>query len=251
MNLRAYDSLDNPPAVDESKRRALIPLTVIAQVFGLGAVIMCIVWLGYYHGGYDWNNPTLVFNYHPVFLVLGMVFCFGDAMLIYRVFHMCPKLPLKAVHGVLMILSLLFSVVGLKAAFDSHSVRGIPDLYSIHSWIGLVTVILFAIQWVIGLITFLVPSIPMRVRAKVLPLHTYMGLFLFSCALIAVISGITEKNLFSNLAYRDLPPPALLSNFMGLSVMIFGGIIFYLVHRYDYRRVEPQNGERVGFRSFN
>ncbi|VDL49856.1 unnamed protein product [Hymenolepis diminuta] len=78
MNLRAYDSLDNPPAVDESKRRALIPLTVIAQVFGLGAVIMCIVWLGYYHGGYDWNNPTLVFNYHPVFLVLGMVFCFGD-----------------------------------------------------------------------------------------------------------------------------------------------------------------------------
>ncbi|VDL44252.1 unnamed protein product [Hymenolepis diminuta] len=106
-------------------------------------------------------------------------------------------------------------------------------------------------QWVIGLITFLVPSIPMRVRAKVLPLHTYMGLFLFSCALIAVISGITEKNLFSNLAYRDLPPPALLSNFMGLSVMIFGGIIFYLVHRYDYRRVEPQNGERVGFRSFN
>ncbi|KAM3187196.1 hypothetical protein ACTXT7_002802 [Hymenolepis weldensis] len=55
----------------------------------------------------------------------------------------------------------------------------------------------------------------------------------------------------SHLLYRDLPPPALLSNFMGLSVMIFGGIIFYLVHRYDYRRVEPQNGERVGFRSFN
>lgn len=67
-------------------------------------------------------------------------------MLIYRVFHKCPKLPLKAVHGVLMILGLLFSVVGLKAAFDSHNVRGIPDMYSLHSWIGLVTVIFFAVQ---------------------------------------------------------------------------------------------------------
>ena len=45
-----------------------------------------------------------------------------------------------------MILSLLFSVVGLKAVFDSHKIRGIPDLYSIHSWIGLVTVVLFACQ---------------------------------------------------------------------------------------------------------
>ena len=45
-----------------------------------------------------------------------------------------------------MILSLLFSVVGLKAAFDSHKIKGIPDVYSIHSWIGLVTVILFALQ---------------------------------------------------------------------------------------------------------
>ncbi|KAM3187195.1 hypothetical protein ACTXT7_002801 [Hymenolepis weldensis] len=58
------------------------------------------------------------------------------------------------------------------------------------------------LNWVIGLITFLVPSIPMRVRAKVLPLHTYMGLFIFACALIAVVSGITEKNLFSNLAFE-------------------------------------------------
>ncbi|EUB58213.1 Cytochrome b ascorbate-dependent protein 3 [Echinococcus granulosus] len=249
-------------------------------------VVMCTVWMGYYYGGFDWRNPALVFNYHPVFMVIGMIFCFGDAMLIYRVFHKCPKLPLKAVHGVLMILGLLFSVVGFKAAFDSHNMRGIPDVYSIHSWIGLVTVVLFAVQWVVGLIAFLVPYIPPRVRSKILPLHTATGLFLLCCALVAAISGITEKNFGSTenevvktvscirlteeemrylhddlpcsrsephtiwdefpleLTYKDLPAPAMLSNFMGVCLVVFCGMVFYLVHRHDYRRIEPTNGEQ-------
>ncbi len=41
---------------------------------------MSVVWMGYYSGGFDWANPSLVFNYHPVFMVLGMVLCFGDGM---------------------------------------------------------------------------------------------------------------------------------------------------------------------------
>ncbi|KAL5971501.1 hypothetical protein TSMEX_000732 [Taenia solium] len=286
MNIRSYDSLDRPPNEDASKKRCLIPIAVIAQIFGIAAVIMCAVWLGYYYGGFDWRDPALVFNYHPVFMVLGMIFFFGDgkyaslsttlmtgflcrskaaipsafarnnsntcdynAMLIYRVFHKCPKLPLKAVHGVLMILGLLFSVVGLKAAFDSHNVRGIPDMYSLHAWIGLVTVILFALQWVVGLIVFLVPYIPPRIRSKILPLHTAVGLFLLCCALVAAITGITEKNFGPT--YKDLPAPAMLSNFMGLCLVVFCGMVFYLVHRRDYRRVEPTNGEQVGFRYFN
>lgn len=67
-------------------------------------------------------------------------------MLIYRVFRFLPKLPLKAVHAVLMLLSLLFSVVGLKSVFDSHDIQNTPNMYSIHSWIGLIAVVLFALQ---------------------------------------------------------------------------------------------------------
>ena len=57
------------------------------QLFGLAAVIMCTVWIGYYYGGFDWNNPALVFNYHPVFMVVGLMFCFGDGeCLLQKVF---------------------------------------------------------------------------------------------------------------------------------------------------------------------
>uniref|UniRef100_A0A5K3F591 Cytochrome b561 domain-containing protein n=1 Tax=Mesocestoides corti TaxID=53468 RepID=A0A5K3F591_MESCO len=251
MNLRAYDSLDQPPDSEEtSKTKAIIPLIVIAQIFGLAAVVTCIIWMGYYNDGFDWADSACVFNYHPVFMVLGLIFCFGDAMLIYRVFRFLPKLPLKAVHAVLMLLSLLFSVVGLKSAFDSHNLRAIPNMYSLHSWIGLVTIILFSLQWVIGLVTFLVPSIPLRLRATILPLHTSMGLFLFCCAIAACISGITEKNFFGG-EYSNLPIASMLSNFMGIFIVVFGGIIFYIVHRHDYRRLEPQRANERGFASLD
>ncbi|VDK85552.1 unnamed protein product [Dibothriocephalus latus] len=130
-NLRAYDSLDQPPDAPEQRHKAFVPLVVVVQIAGLLAVVLSIVWMGLYAGGFDWSQPEIVFNYHPVFMVLGLVFCFGDV---------------KVVHAILMLLSLLFAVVGLKAAFDSHNLRGIPNLYSIHSWIGIIVTVLFGLQ---------------------------------------------------------------------------------------------------------
>ncbi|BHF65073.1 hypothetical protein SprV_0200808200 [Sparganum proliferum] len=250
MNLRAYDSLDQPPDAPEQSNKAFMPIVLVAQIAGLLAVILSIVWMGLYAGGFDWSQPDTVFNYHPVFMVLGLVFCFGDAMLVYRVFRMFPKLPVKVVHAILMLLSLLFAVVGLKAAFDSHNLRGIPNLYSIHSWVGITVVVLFALQWIIGLITFLVPSVPMRVRANVLPVHTSMGMIIFTGAICACISGITEKNFFSK-SYSALNPAEQIGNALGVALAIFGALVIYLVSRYDYRRQEPPSAERTGFAALN
>jgi len=52
----------------------------------------------------------------------------------------------KWVHAVLMFLALLLSILGLCAVFDFHRATGIPDMYSLHSWVGICTVVLFAFQ---------------------------------------------------------------------------------------------------------
>jgi len=64
----------------------------------------------------------------------------------YRLFRYSKKFTLKVLHAVIQISSLLFAAVGLAAVFDYHNRSGIPNMYSMHSWLGLITVILFGIQ---------------------------------------------------------------------------------------------------------
>lgn len=56
------------------------------------------------------------------------------------------KLPWKLLHAALMLAALILSIVGLCAVFDYHNVNNISNLYSLHSWIGIAAVALFATQ---------------------------------------------------------------------------------------------------------
>ena len=87
------------------------------------------------------------------------VFSF-PAILAYRVFRNVNKLYVKIIHAVIQAGALIFAAVGLKAVFDSHNLvdKPIPNLYSLHSWIGLSTVILFGLQVRWGMSHHLVTS---------------------------------------------------------------------------------------------
>ena len=73
-------------------------------------------------------------------------FCFISAMIVYRVFRHENKLFVKLVHFGLQLVAFGIAVWGLKAVFDFHNANNIPNLYSLHSWCGLCTVILFSCQ---------------------------------------------------------------------------------------------------------
>ena len=44
------------------------------------------------------------------------------------------------------LLAFLLTVLGLHAVFEFHNHTKIPHLYSLHSWLGITTVFLFACQ---------------------------------------------------------------------------------------------------------
>ena len=67
-------------------------------------------------------------------------------MIVYRVFRTENKFVVKLVHFVLQLGAFAIAVWGLKAVFDFHNHMKYPNLYSLHSWCGLTTVVLFGCQ---------------------------------------------------------------------------------------------------------
>ncbi|XP_066996757.1 transmembrane ascorbate-dependent reductase CYB561 [Anabrus simplex] len=212
---------------------ALIELT------GALTIILMTVWLGYYHGGFSWrSNPALEFNWHPVLMTIGMIFLYADSIMVYRAFPNNSKRNLKLTHAIIHVIAFILSVIGLQAVFDSHNLATppTPNLYTLHSWIGLVAVILFCCQWMSGLVTFLFPGLKPGLRAVYLPVHVFFGLMGFVCSLVAALLGLLEKAHWAVKDYKDLPPEGLLVNFIGVILMVFGSLVVYLVTEPQFKR---------------
>ncbi len=68
--------------------------------------------------------------------------------MLYRALRQERKKRLKLTHAAVMISALLLASVGLRAVFDFHnnSEPPINNMYSLHSWLGMATMVMFALQ---------------------------------------------------------------------------------------------------------
>uniref|UniRef100_A0A8B9FE22 Transmembrane ascorbate-dependent reductase CYB561 n=1 Tax=Amazona collaria TaxID=241587 RepID=A0A8B9FE22_9PSIT len=132
-------------AAAPARPAGLSAYVAVSQALGLTLLLTTGAWLGRYRGGVAWQS-ALRLNVHPLCMVLGMVFLQGDALLVYRVFRNEPKRSTKALHALLHGLALLISLVGIIAVFESHRAKGIPDMYSLHSWCGMAAFVLYLLQ---------------------------------------------------------------------------------------------------------
>ncbi|XP_072032030.1 transmembrane ascorbate-dependent reductase CYB561-like isoform X2 [Amphiura filiformis] len=227
------------------------PLVALSQILVVTALVLCGYWTGHILGGFAWDGSHMEFNLHPLLMVLGMIFFYGDAILMFRIFSKENKMVVKIMHMLLQILALLCSAVGLKAVFRYHSTKSIPNMYSMHSWIGLPTFLMFGLQFIFGFVTFLFPRLREGYRTVYMPVHRYFGVAIFAMAVAAVISGINEKQFFvynganNGTEYKDLPGEAYVANFLGIAVMGFALTVGFLVTYASYQREDDVEWEKL------
>jgi cytochrome b-561 len=141
-------------------------LLILVEIFGLLSVIFAGLLFDYnfFTGkdAYNWEkNP---FTYHPLLMTIGLLFCYGNAILLYRTFRDTSKFVVKVFHAILLVGSLAFGAAGLAAIIRSKNLRNASHFMTYHSWIGLTTIILFVFQWIVGFVCFLFPQLSLDIR---------------------------------------------------------------------------------------
>ncbi|KAJ8416853.1 hypothetical protein AAFF_G00327310 [Aldrovandia affinis] len=219
-------------------------LLVAAVSVGFVSIVFVLRWVLYFKEGLAWDGGLAEFNWHPVLIVTGFIFIQGIAIVVYRLpwTWKCSKLMMKLIHAGLNILAFIFAVISLIAVFDFHNAADIPNMYSLHSWVGLAAVILYGLQIALGLCVYLVPIIPGSLRQTFMPLHVYSGLFIFGSVITTALMGITEKLIFGlkNPKYKDSPPEATFVNVLGVLIVLFGALILWIVTRPSWKRPSEQ-----------
>ncbi|XP_071767632.2 lysosomal membrane ascorbate-dependent ferrireductase CYB561A3 isoform X1 [Centroberyx gerrardi] len=222
---------------------------LLCLCLGLACVACVCFWSSHWRGGFAWDGSGLQFNWHPVLMVGGLVVLYGYGAVLYRV----PltwgqnKLPWKLLHAGMMLLSLVLAVLGLVAVFDFHNAKNTPNVYSLHSWIGICTTALFAIQWVVGMAGFLLPCSPVSLRKLLKPVHVWMGASILSLSVISCISGINEKLFFvlkgnasGTQPYAARPPEALFGNSLGVLLVVFVLVVLKILSNVNWQRPESR-----------
>ena len=175
----------------------------LAHAFALTSLGLVIAWAGGkdtsagFLGGFNWTNLT--FNYHPVMMVGGLLVAGTEAMLAFR-FWPFGHFYNKVIHVIVNTTGVAMVIVGLIAVFLSHNSvphGGIkPNLYTAHGFVGIFVVTLYFFQYALGVVTFATKITSKTVKSAILPLHKFLGKFIYSGALMTAGMGIAEKTGF-------------------------------------------------------
>uniref|UniRef100_T1DCI8 Transmembrane ascorbate-dependent reductase CYB561 n=1 Tax=Crotalus horridus TaxID=35024 RepID=T1DCI8_CROHD len=208
-----------------------------SQILGLAVITVMAAWIGQYRGGVAWDSSQLLFNVHPLCMVIGMVFLQGDALLVYRVFRNESKQSTKILHGLIHFFALIIALVGLIAVFQHHRNQGFPDMYSLHSWCGIIAFGFYFAQWLFGFYIFLFPGASFSVRSRYKPQHVFFGAFLLILSIATALLGILEQLLFKiKDTYNLFVSEGILANTLGLLIIAFGAVVGYILTREEWRR---------------
>ncbi|KAI6696299.1 hypothetical protein NL676_016418 [Syzygium grande] len=202
-----------------------------AQLLAVAGAVLVLVWCIYFLGGLAWEatNKSLIFNIHPVLMLIGLIIIGGEAIITYKTLPL-NKETKKVIHMVLHAIALILGIIGISAAFKYHNESSIDNFYSLHSWLGIGIIILYAIQWIYGFIIFFYPGGSGNLRRDSLPWHVLFGLFVYCLAVGNAAIGFLEKLTFlENSGLAKYSAEAFLTNFTAVVTVLFGTFVVFTV----------------------
>ncbi|KAA8529857.1 hypothetical protein F0562_034374 [Nyssa sinensis] len=197
-----------------------LPVTMFAHLIVIAVTTLVLVWLLHFRDGLAFKSEIKqkIFNVHPLLMIIGFILFAGEAIMSYKTVPATRKVQ-KGLHLMLHFIALVAGIVGIYAVFKFHNELNIPNLYTLHSWLGMGTICLFGLQWVLAFFSFWWPGAQMPAKAGLAPWHIFFGMVIFLMAILSAETGLVEKFIFSSLQRSQ---EALIVNFTGLLILLFG-----------------------------
>lgn len=224
------------------------PLTFVAHALAAACAVLVLVWCISFRGGLAWEatNKSLIFNIHPVLMLIGFIIIGGEAIMSYKSLPLKKEVQ-KVIHLVLHAIALALGIVGIIAAFKFHNESAILNLYSLHSWLGIGIIVLYAIQWIFGFLVFFFPGGSASLRSDSLPWHVIFGMFVYGLAIANAALGFLEKLTFLESSGLDkFSAEAYLVNFTAIATVLYGAAVMLTVYAQ-----KQQEGDDYSYSSIN
>ncbi|XVF09863.1 hypothetical protein REPUB_Repub07fG0133800 [Reevesia pubescens] len=207
-------------------------LAFVPHALAVVGAVLVLVWCIYFRGGLAWDssNKNLIFNLHPVLMLIGFIILGGEAIISYKSLPLRKEVK-KVIHLVLHAIALILGIIGVYTAFKYHNESSIANLYSLHSWLGIGIIVLYGIQWIYGFLVFFYPGGSTGLRSESLPWHVLFGLFVYILAVANASLGFLEKLTFlENSGLEKYGAEAYLVNFTAVVTILYGAFVIFTVH---------------------
>jgi cytochrome b561 len=159
---------------------------------------------------------------------LAYVFLIGEGILVWG--HRTPLWNvIKAIHIFLNGLALLFIILGLVFVFKYHNDHGISNMFSLHSWIGLITVLLTFMQWCLSFMVFVWPGGTDYLRVSLKTFHRFFGYIIYGMAMATILLGLLQRLTLLSLNNNPISfsPEHLFGNITGLFILFSALLVFF------------------------
>ncbi|KAF6144574.1 hypothetical protein GIB67_006066 [Kingdonia uniflora] len=123
-----------------------VPVSVLGHLLAIAIATLVLIWVLNFRGvALNSNNKQKIFNVHPMLMVIGFILVGGEAIMAYKTIPSTREAQ-KPVHAILHLIALVVGALGVYAVFKFHHELNIRHMYTLHSWLGISTISLFALQ---------------------------------------------------------------------------------------------------------
>ncbi|OMO72538.1 Cytochrome b561, eukaryote [Corchorus olitorius] len=116
------------------------PVVVLGQLLIISVATLVFVWILKFREGLAFKsaNQFKLFNLHPFLMVIGFILVAGEV-------------------------------------FKFQNETDTPDMYTLHSWLGMIAICLFGAQWLLAFFSFIFPRAESSSRAGYRPWHVFVA----------------------------------------------------------------------------